>query len=86
MPAFTDRFEIAAAGGATVFERDPYTWSGYLKADPGGAQAVEVSIGGTFQAAYVNWNTQEWWAGDDHYTRRIGGLRIVQAEIGAGRR
>lgn len=86
MPAFTDRFEIAAAGGATVFERDPYTWSGYLEADPGGAQTVEVSIGGTFQAAYVNWNTQEWWAGDDHYTRRIGGLRIVQAEIGAGRR
>ena len=86
MPTFTDRFEIAAAGGATVFERDPYTWSGYLKADPGGAQAVEVSIGGIFQAAYVNWNTQEWWAGDDHYTRRIGGLRIVQAEIGAGRR
>lgn len=86
MPAFTDQFEIAAAGGATVFERDPYTWSGYLEADPGGAQTVEVSIGGTFQAAYVNWNTQEWWAGDDHYTRRIGGLRIVQAEIGAGRR
>lgn len=82
-PAFTDRFEVAAAGGATVYERDPYQWSGYLPANQGNAEAA---IGGTFLAAYVNWNTQEWWAGDDHYARKIGGLRIVQAEIGAGRR
>lgn len=87
MPAFTDLFEFAAAGGATVYERDPYQWSGYLEADREGEQEQpEAAIGGTYMAAYIRLDPSGVWAGEDYYPDGVSGLRIVKAELGAGRR
>lgn len=87
MPAFQDRFEFSALGGATVFERDPYTWSGYQSADRDGeVSQPEVTIGGNFYAAFINFDPNGVRAGDDYYANGVSGLRIVSAEIGAGRR
>ena len=74
MPAFRDEFTFFCECGATVFERDPYTWSGVVKpSDDNG----EVAIGGMYMAAFIYFGSQEWiWP--DGYGE---GLRPVSVKL-----
>ena len=74
MPAFRDEFTFFCECAATVFERDPYTWSGVVKpSDDNG----EVAIGGMYMAAFIYFGSQEWiWP--DGYGE---GLRSVSVKL-----
>lgn len=80
MPQFTDMFTFVAEKGATVFERDPYTWNPVAQ-DPVGNQNSEIAIGGMYMAAFMRFRETNVVAGSKIYAS-VSGLRPNAAQLG----
>lgn len=76
MPAFRDEFTFFWNCASTVFERDPYTWSGLYSTDVPGDYNEQVVIGGMYMAAFFKFGTAG--SAPDDYA---SGLRPVSARL-----
>lgn len=74
MAAFQDEFTFFCDCAATVFEREPYTWSGVVEPSDGNKEAV---IGGMYMAAFIYFGSQQGVWGDGYGE----GLRPVSVKL-----